>query len=60
MGILRLEFFYVVIISLTRLLPDWLLALTLYMFSSIHINFFVFIVLNSNYFGSIQIYFEPI
>ena len=31
-----------------------------YMCTSIHINFFLFIVLNSNYFGHIQIYFMPV
>ena len=31
-----------------------------YMCTYIHINFFLFIVLNSNYFGHIQIYFMPI
>ena len=37
--ILRLWPFYVVILSLTHILPVWLLALTLYMCISIHINF---------------------
>ena len=36
----------------------WLLALTLYMCTSIHIDFF-YIILNSNYFGHINIYFKP-
>ena len=44
----------VVIISLTHMLPAWLLALTLYMWTSIHI-FCGFLVLNSNYCGWIPI-----
>ena len=51
--------FYVVIIFLTHILTPSLLALPLYMCISIDLNFFVFIVLNSDNFGRIQIYFMP-
>ena len=48
-------------ISLSHILPGWFLALTLYMCTFIYLNCsFVFIVLNSNYFGRIQIYFNPV
>ena len=52
--------FCVVIISFTHMLPTWLLALTMCMCTSIHINFLCVDVLKNNYFGHIQIYFKPI
>ena len=42
------------------MLPARLLALTLYMCTSIHFNFSVFMVLSSTCFGHIQIHFKPI
>ena len=54
------RYIFVVVISLIYMLPAWLLALTLYMRTSIHINIFVFRVLNSNYFGRIWICLKPV
>ena len=56
-----LRYLVVVIISLTHMLPAWLLASALYMCPSPStLIFLAFIVLNSNYFGRIQIYFKLI
>ena len=60
LNVLWIWLFYVVVISLTHVLPAWLLALTLCMYASIHIRFFLCLVLNSNNFGRFQIYFKPI
>ena len=49
-----------VIISLTHMLPASLLALTLYKCTLSTLMFYAFIVLNSNYFGHIPIYFKLI
>ena len=50
--------FCVAIMSLTHMLPAWALALTLYMFTFIHIDSLWVWVVSSNYFGLIQIYFK--
>ena len=47
-------------LSLLLVLPAWVIALTLHICTSIYISFFVFIVLNSNYFSCFQTYFKPI
>ena len=40
------------------MIPAWLLAITLYMCASVHINFCVFTVLNSNYLKREGVYTE--
>ena len=52
--------FCVVITSLTHMLANSFLALTMYMCTSIILFFCAFIVLNNNHFGHIQIYFNTI
>ena len=52
--------FCFVILTLTHMLPAWLLAFKQYMCTSIQIIFCAFIILNSSYFGHIQIYYKSI